>query len=144
MRSHYDVVNFLPSPQNWHPIAHPSGWDMRYLLGFQDQILSSALIIGVLYVISWYNGPCCNGTWLLEAELSICASVKRSSFRLWLITHSAPSHYLNRCWYLSSWIFENKFQWNFNQNKIIFTHKNELENVVCEMAAILSQGQWVK
>ena len=38
----------------------------------------------------------------------------------------------------------NKFQWNFNQNTKLFIHENASENVVCEMAAILSRGRWVK
>ena len=35
----------------------------------------------------------------------------------------------------------NKFQSNFNQNSKIFIRENALENVVCEMASILSQPQ---
>ena len=38
----------------------------------------------------------------------------------------------------------NKLQWNFNQNKKLFIHENASENTVCEMAAILSRGRWVK
>ena len=34
----------------------------------------------------------------------------------------------------------NKFQWNSNQNTNIFLHENAFENIVCEMAAILSGG----
>ena len=32
---------------------------------------------------------------------------------------------------------------NFNQNVIFFIHENASENIVCEMAAILSTGRWV-
>ena len=41
---------------------------------------------------------------------------------------------------------DNKLQWNFNQNKkkTFFIHENAVENVVCEMAAILSRGHRVK
>ena len=38
----------------------------------------------------------------------------------------------------------NKFQLNFNQNSSIFNQENALENVVCEMASILSRPQCVK
>ena len=38
------------------------------------------------------------------------------------------------------WTFRDKLQWNLNQNTIFFIHENESENIVCEMAAILSWG----
>ena len=57
---------------------------------------------------------------------------------------SAPSHYLNQCWVIVNWTLGNKFQWNFNQNTKLFIHENASENVVCEMAVILSRGKWVK
>ena len=37
----------------------------------------------------------------------------------------------------------NKFQWKLNQNFNIFIQENAFENIVCEMAAILSRGRWV-
>ena len=37
----------------------------------------------------------------------------------------------------------NKLQWNFNRNSNIFIQENALENVVCEMAPILSWPQCV-
>ena len=37
-----------------------------------------------------------------------------------------------------------KLQWNFNQNTGLFIHENALKTIVCEMAAILSWGRWVK
>ena len=43
-------------------------------------------------------------------------------FRQWLVTYSAPSHYLNQCWVIVNWTLMNKLQWNFNQNtKLSFT-----------------------
>ena len=36
-----------------------------------------------------------------------------------------------------------KFQWNFNRNSNIFIQENAFENVVCEMASILSRPQCV-
>ena len=35
--------------------------------------------------------------------------------------------------------FGNKFQWNFIENSKLFIQENAFENVVCEMAAILSR-----
>ena len=53
------------------------------------------------------------------------------------------SHYLNQCFVTANGTFRNKLQWNFNQNATLFIHKNASENIVCEMAAILSRGRWV-
>ena len=52
-------------------------------------------------------------------------------------------HYLNQCWNIVNWTLQNNLQWNFNRNSNIFIQENALENVVCEMASILSQSQWV-
>ena len=56
----------------------------------------------------------------------------------------APSHYLNQCWNIVNWTLRNKLQWNPNRNLYIFVQENALENVVWEMAAILSRPQCVK
>ena len=40
-------------------------------------------------------------------------------------------------------MLRNKLQWNWNQNSDIFIKENAFEYVVCDMAAILSQPQWV-
>ena len=61
----------------------------------------------------------------------------------WLVTWSAPSHYLNQCWNIFNWTLRNKFRWNLNQNSYIFIQENAFENVVWEMAAIFSQPQYV-
>ena len=44
---------------------------------------------------------------------------------------------------LGYWTRRNTHQWNFNQNTNIFIYENAPENIVCEMAAILSRGRWV-
>ena len=51
-----------------------------------------------------------------------------------------PRHYLNQCCAIDNWTLKNKFQWNSNQNTKLFIHENASENIVCEMAAILSRG----
>ena len=65
-------------------------------------------------------------------------------FRKWLVAWSAPSHYLNQWWNIVDWNLTNKLQWNFNRNSNIFIQYNALENIVCEMPAILSRPQCVK
>ena len=61
-------------------------------------------------------------------------------FRQWLGAWTAPSHYLNQCWN----IVRNKLQWNLDRNSYIFIQENASGNIVCEKAAILSRGRWVK
>ena len=36
-----------------------------------------------------------------------------------------------------------KLQWNWNQNTKLFIHENAFQNVVCEIASILSRRRWV-
>ena len=74
----------------------------------------------------------------------ICVSkTYHHCFRYLLLTWSAPSHYLNQCCHIVNYTIRNMFQWNFHQNSKVFIHENALENVVCEMAAILSLFQCV-
>ena len=47
-------------------------------------------------------------------------------------------------WNIVNWALRNKLQWNFVWNSNIFIQENALENVVCEMASILSRPQCVK
>ena len=61
-------------------------------------------------------------------------------FRSRLLACLAPSNYLNQCLLIFYQTPGNKFQWNLNRNSIIFIQRNVFENVVCEMAAILSRG----
>ena len=64
-------------------------------------------------------------------------------FRQWLVALSAPSHYLNQCWNFVNSKFGNKFQWNLKRNSCIFIYENAFQNVICEMAAILSRPQCI-
>ena len=45
---------------------------------------------------------------------------------------------------IANWTRRNRLQWNFNRNSYIFTERNEFEYVVCKIAKILTQPQWVK
>ena len=47
---------------------------------------------------------------------------------------------INHCWVIVNWNPGNKLRWNFNQNAKLFIRENEPQNIVCEMAAILSVG----
>ena len=55
-----------------------------------------------------------------------------------------PSHYWNQCWNIVNLNLRNKLQWNLKRNSCIFIQENAFENVVCEMASILSRPQCVK
>ena len=69
----------------------------------------------------------------------ICLSESgRPWFRYWRFAYSVPSHYQNHCCVIVSWALRNKLQRNFDQNTNVFIHENASENIVYEMAAILS------
>ena len=53
-------------------------------------------------------------------------------------------YYWNQCWNIANWTLRDKLQWNFIRNSEIFIQENVLENVVCEMASILSRPQCFK
>ena len=53
------------------------------------------------------------------------------------------SDYLNQCWIIVNLTLANIFQWKSNQSTTIFIDENARENVVCEMASILSWPQCV-
>ena len=38
------------------------------------------------------------------------------------------------------WTLRNKLKWHFNKNTQLFIQENSSENIVCQMAAILSGG----
>ena len=54
-----------------------------------------------------------------------------------------PSHYLNQWWNIVTSNLRNKFPWNRKRNSFIFVQENPFENVVWEMASILSRPQCV-
>ena len=56
----------------------------------------------------------------------------------------APSHYLKQCWNIVNLTLRNKIQWNINRKSYLSIQGNALENVICQMSAILSQPQCVK
>ena len=77
-------------------------------------------------------------------ETHICVSERCDHcFRYRLVAWPASSHYLNQCWNIVDWTLRNKIQWNLNRNSCIFIEWNAFENVVWEMAAILSRPQCV-
>ena len=61
-------------------------------------------------------------------------------FRWWLVACSAPSNYLNQCWFIVNWTPG----WNF----IIFIQENAYEIVVCHDGGHFVQGEinesWTK
>ena len=76
---------------------------------------------------------------------SICVNkLDQHWFRYRLVAYSAPSHYLYQYWVIVNGILKNKLHWNLNQNTSLSIHENAYENIVCEIAAILSRGRWVK
>ena len=54
---------------------------------------------------------------------------------------SAPNHYLNQCWLFVDWTLGNIFQWNLNENSIIFIQGNAIESLVCQNGSHFFQGE---
>ena len=102
---------------------------------------------------------CCLSNWVPKKHLDglatfvfnssplvphICVSeLGQHWFRWWLVAWSAPSHFLNQCWNIVNWALKNKLHWNFTQNTKRFIHEKASENIVCEIAAVLSRWRWV-
>ena len=105
--------------------------------------------------ITWVNvdpHPCYPMVSLGHNELThlplvqhICViELGHHQFRWWLVAYPVPSHYMSHCCNIVNLTLRNKLQWNLNQNTKLFIHENASENIVCEMAAILSRVWWVK
>ena len=62
---------------------------------------------------------------------------------VWLVAYTALSHHLKQCWVIVNCTITNKLQRNFNQNTKLFIQKNAYENIVCEIAVIVSRGRSV-
>ena len=69
----------------------------------------------------------------------ICVNELCHQFQVMACCCLVPSHYLNQCCLIVNWTIGSKIQWNSNKNTWLFFH----ENVVCEMATILSNRRWV-
>ena len=50
-----------------------------------------------------------------------------------LITSLVPRYY----WFIISWIYRNKLQWNLYRNTKLFCHENIFEIAICKIATIL-------
>ena len=59
-----------------------------------------------------------------------------------LVACSAPSHYLNPCWFTVNWTLTNKPQWNLNRNSNIFLAENASENV-CKFSIVFLLFLWL-
>ena len=107
-------------------VVRNSVWNKRRVAGYWDAT-----------VIITHDDVYINEALFLIPSTLLSETVHRTS--AW----TAPSHYLNQYWNIVNWTLRNKFQWNFNPNSNIFIQENAPENVVCEMASILSRPQWV-
>ena len=95
------------------------------------------LSLDILDCHLWFNS-------LRPSDAYIRQSSNHHWSRWWLVAWPAPSHYLNQCWDIINWALRNKLQWNFNRYWYIFIQESSFENVICEMASILSRPQCVK
>ena len=125
------------------------------VLWMSDRIWESLADTGLCIVLSLLSGQWCNKLfgsvcWHTGIDLTFMAlthlpPVLHICVSNWVsIGSDVPSHYLKRCWFIVKWTLGNKPQWNFNHNTKLFIQENASENIVCEMAAILSRGRGVK
>ena len=120
-------------PQTWY----------EYLMGFRCMCFClfchglGALMLGLLKLQTLFNS-------LRPSDAYMRWQTNHHWFRPWLVAWTAPSHDLNQRWNMVNETLTNKLQWDINRNSYIFIQENALENVVCEMASILSRPQCVK
>ena len=81
--------------------------------------------------------------WTHWGQLICISKLNHLCFKQWLVACSVPRYYLNQCWIIFNWTYQNKLQWNLGWSTITVC-ENVLENAVCKMRAILSQPQCVK
>ena len=100
-----------------------------------------------LQTITWYisdnNGYISPGSsvltpWGRVVHLFI-SELGHHWIRQWLVTCSAPSHYLNEYWHNVNCTLRNISEWHFIWNSKVFIPV--FENVVCKMSTILSRSQ---
>ena len=107
-----------------------------------DKPLSEPMLLILLMDIcvtrhQWVNSRRPGDAYICISELS------HYWIRQWLATCLVPTHYLNQWWHIDNWTLRNIFQWNVIWNLKVFIQENASENVICEMAAILSLAQCV-
>ena len=133
-----------------------TAYDIKHTHGFV--VLCVILVIVSVSVVPcnifFINHRCFSGTsvivWLPRRVRNNWVVAKHGkahiNMRRWTgpalaqVAYLAPSHYPNQCSLIINWTLRKKFQWNSKQNTTLFTQENAFENVVCEMAAILSRG----
>ena len=87
----------------------------------------------------WVHSLCFGGaTWQINSTPSA------AYMRQWIGSALVQIMACRQCYVIVNWATRNKLLWNFNQNTKIFIQENSFENVVCEMASILSRPQCVK
>ena len=57
---------------------------------------------------------------------------------------TAPSHYLNKCWFIFSKVQWHSVEGNLTRDSSPFNHKNKLENYLSKILLKFPRGQWVK
>ena len=81
-----------------------------------------------------------------KPETLLISSPSAACMRQWIgsaLAQIMACRLFGECWLIVNWSHRNKLQWNLNRNTKLLIHKNAYENIVCEMAAILSRGRWV-
>ena len=113
-----------------HRYAEPGWVENHWLVPYDiTTVLGMVYIVGFAYLEFINSSPPYMRQWMGSALLQITAC------RLFG-TRPSSKPMLG----YSQLDLINKLQWNFNHN---FINENAYENIVCEMAAILSRGRWI-
>ena len=110
--------------------------DQRFISKYVDY---NIIHLACWTVIDSFDHHCLHWRWMIVCVMDTWVTC---AIPLWgRVTH-IWLHKLTIIW-TSAWILliGNKLQWNFYPNSNIFIQENAFENVVCEMAPILSQPQ---
>ena len=90
---------------------------------FIDKLMSNQIAFNLIIFLYFKKGAGQLTHLLLMLHIWV-SKMGQHWFIYWLVPCSAPSHHLNRCWLIVNWTHENKFQWKWNQNSIIFIQEN--------------------
>ena len=113
------------------PVNSPHKWPVtRKMFPFDDVITCwyRTTIFGLSKMYTFSPSAAFLRQWIVSALVQVMAS----------------DNWLNQCCVVVNWTLRNKFHDSFNRNSKIFINENASENIVCEMAAILSRGRWDK
>ena len=119
----YNICHYCPA------LLSPTNPSMRLIFIVYRQCDIEWNSFDLIFILSasqcWFRSVCvgineihllslCRALTCWGRVTHICVSNPgHHCFRQWLGDCSAPSHYLNQCWFIVNWTFDNRVHWNF-------------------------------